>query len=127
MISIERLDHFVLTVKDIDLTCEFYGRVLGIQIITFGEGRKALAFGQQKINLHQYGKEIDPKAQNPTTGSADICFITRSPLDAFIKHLDSCGVNIIEGPAKRTGAMGAIESIYFRDPDLNLIEVSVYI
>jgi catechol 2,3-dioxygenase-like lactoylglutathione lyase family enzyme len=127
MISIERLDHLVLTVKDIDVTCDFYSRILGMQVVTFGAGRKALSFGQQKINLHQAGKEFEPKADRPTTGSADLCFITNTPLSDVIEHLRSCGVEIIDGPVKKTGAIGAIESVYFRDPDLNLIEVSVYL
>ena len=127
MINVERLDHLVLTVKDINTICDFYNRVLGMQVVTFGEGRKALSFGQQKINLHQAGKEFEPKAEKPTTGSADLCFITQAPLSEVMEHLASCGVETIEGPVKRTGALGAIESVYFRDPDLNLIEVSVYI
>ena len=126
MISIERLDHLVLTVKDINATCDFYSRVLGMQVVTFGEGRKALSFGQQKINLHQAGKEFEPKAEKPTPGSADLCFITQVPLSDVLEHLKSCSVEIIEGPVKRTGALGTIESVYFRDPDLNLIEVSLY-
>lgn len=124
---IERLDHLVLTVKDLNVTCDFYNQVLGMQIVTFGEGRKALAFGQQKINLHQAGQEFEPKAEKPTPGSADLCFITQLPLREVVRHLNSCGVEIIEGPVKRTGALGVIESVYFRDPDLNLIEVSVYL
>lgn len=127
MIRIERLDHLVLTVKDIDATCGFYSRVLGMQVVTFGEGRKALSFGRQKINLHQVGHEFEPKAARPTAGSADLCFITPVPLPEVVAHLTSCGVDIIEGPVKRTGASGPIESVYFRDPDLNLIEVSVYL
>jgi catechol 2,3-dioxygenase-like lactoylglutathione lyase family enzyme len=98
-----------------------------MQVVTFGEGRKALAFGQQKINLHQVGKEFEPKAERPTAGSADLCLISEVPLKNVMEHLRSCGVEIIEGPVKRTGALGAIESVYFRDPDLNLIEVSVYL
>jgi catechol 2,3-dioxygenase-like lactoylglutathione lyase family enzyme len=127
MINIERLDHLVLTVKDITCTCDFYSRVLGMQVVTFGKSRKALSFGQQKINLHQAGKEFEPKAEKPTTGSADLCFTTPVPLSDVVEYLNSCGVEIIEGPVKRTGALGAIESVYFRDPDLNLIEVSVYL
>jgi catechol 2,3-dioxygenase-like lactoylglutathione lyase family enzyme len=127
MISIERIDHLVLTVKDINSTCDFYSRVLGMQVVPFGEGRKALSFGQQKINLHQAGRELEPKAEKPTTGSADLCFIAQVPLSDVVVHLHSRGVEIIEGPVKRDGALGAIESVYFRDPDLNLIEVSVYL
>jgi catechol 2,3-dioxygenase-like lactoylglutathione lyase family enzyme len=127
MIRIERIDHLVLTVKDINSTCDFYSRVLGMKVVPFGDGRKALSFGQQKINLHQAGKELEPKAEKPTTGSADLCFIAQVPLSDILEHLHSCAVEIIEGPVKRDGALGSIESVYFRDPDLNLIEVSVYI
>jgi catechol 2,3-dioxygenase-like lactoylglutathione lyase family enzyme len=127
VITIERLDHLVLTVKDIDITCDFYNRVLGMQTVTFDEGRKALLFGQQKINLHQVGREFEPKAARPTAGSADLCFISQTPLNEVVAHLHSQGVQLIEGPVKRTGALGEMESVYFRDPDLNLIEVSVYL
>jgi catechol 2,3-dioxygenase-like lactoylglutathione lyase family enzyme len=123
---IDRLDHLVLTVRDIGATCEFYSRVLGMQVVTFGEGRKALQFGQQKINLHESGKEFDPKAARPTPGSGDLCLITEVPLPQAIEHIRSCGVEIVEGPVGRTGAVGPIESIYIRDPDGNLIEVSNY-
>lgn len=123
---IDRIDHLVLTVKNIDESCEFYSRVLGMNIVTFGEGRKALSFGQQKINLHQSGNEFEPKAYRPTPGSADLCLITKVPIDEVINHLESVGVHILEGPVMRTGATGPILSVYFRDPDENLIEVSVY-
>jgi len=125
--NVDRLDHLVLTVKDIDATCAFYSTVLGMKVVTFGSGRKALAFGSQKINLHEKGKEFEPKASQPTPGSADLCFITTTPLTQVIDHLRQHDVEIIEGPARRTGAVGVIESVYFRDPDLNLIEVSNYI
>ena len=124
---IDRLDHLVLTVRDIPKTCEFYTRVLGMEVVTFGAGRKALQFGRQKINLHERGKEFDPKAANPTPGSGDLCFITETPLSQVVGHIRSCGIEIIEGPVRRTGAMGPIESIYLRDPDGNLIEVSNYL
>ncbi len=124
--QILRLDHLVLTVADIDLTCRFYERVMGMEVVTFAGGRKALAFGQQKINLHPHGREFEPKAQAPTPGSADLCFITDTPLDEVIAHLQACGVPVLEGPVARTGAVGPITSVYFRDPDLNLIEVSNY-
>lgn len=97
-----------------------------MQVITFGEGRKALAFGSQKINLHQYGHEFEPKAHQPTPGSADLCFVTKVPLKQVIHHLQDCEVIILEGPVSRTGATGPIMSIYFRDLDNNLIEVSNY-
>jgi catechol 2,3-dioxygenase-like lactoylglutathione lyase family enzyme len=123
---IERLDHLVLTVKDISATCDFYSRVLGMKVVTFGQNRKALAFGLQKINLHEAGHEVEPKAHRPTPGSADLCFITPVPLQEVVDHLGRCGANIIEGPVKRTGAQGPIESVYLRDPDGNLIEISNY-
>jgi catechol 2,3-dioxygenase-like lactoylglutathione lyase family enzyme len=124
--KIDRLDHLVLTVKSIPATCEFYARVLGMDILTFGDNRKALAFGSQKINLHEFGKEVEPKAHRPTPGSSDLCFLTRLSIKDVMEHLNQCGVQILEGPVKRTGALGPIESVYFRDPDLNLIEVSNY-
>lgn len=125
--KIDSLDHFVLTVKDIAATCAFYSKALGMQVVTFGEGRKALAFGAQKINLHEQGKEFDPKAHRPTPGSGDICLITVVPMPQVIAHLQACKVEIIEGPVERTGATGTLLSVYFRDLDLNLIEVSNYI
>jgi catechol 2,3-dioxygenase-like lactoylglutathione lyase family enzyme len=124
--NINRLDHLVLTVNDIEATCSFYKRVLGMEVVVFGGGRKALSFGAQKINLHQKGKEYKPKALKPTPGSGDLCFITSVPISEVIAHLNSCGIEIIEGPARTTGATGPIISVYFRDPDLNLIEVSNY-
>ena len=122
--KIDSLDHLVLTVKDIEVTAAFYSTVLGMDIMTFGGGRKALSFGSQKINLHQHGKEFEPKSQQPTPGSADLCFITSLPLPDVLDHLASCNVAVIEGPVRRTGATGPIVSVYFRDPDMNLIEVS---
>jgi catechol 2,3-dioxygenase-like lactoylglutathione lyase family enzyme len=122
--QIDHLDHLVLTVQDIQTTCEFYSRVLGMEVVTFGEARKALQFGKQKINLHQKGKEIDPKAQYPTPGSADLCLLTSIPIEQVIAHLQSCNVAILLGPVKRTGATKSLTSIYFRDPDGNLLEVS---
>jgi catechol 2,3-dioxygenase-like lactoylglutathione lyase family enzyme len=124
--NVEAIDHLVLTVKDIDATCSFYARVLGMNVAIFDGSRKALSFGVQKINLHQYGKEFDPKAKAPTPGSADLCFVTSVPIGDVITHLTSCGVNLLEGPVHRTGARGPIVSVYFRDPDCNLIEVSNY-
>jgi catechol 2,3-dioxygenase-like lactoylglutathione lyase family enzyme len=123
---IERLDHVVLTVADIDRSIDFYERVLGMTPVSFGAGRRALVFGQQKINLHRAGAEFEPKAHRPTSGSADLCFITSTALSEVEKHVRSLHVQIEEGPVDRTGALGPIRSIYFRDPDLNLIEVSVY-
>ena len=124
--QILRFDHIVLTVADIELSCRFYERVMGMQVVTFAGGRKALAFGEQKINLHQRGKEFEPKAHAPTPGSADLCFITATPVTDVLVHLKACGVAVLEGPVARTGAVGPITSVYFRDPDHNLIEVANY-
>ena len=124
---IERIDHIVFTVANVASTCDFYERVLGMKVETFGEGRKALGFGMQKINLHQYGNEFEPKAHAPAQGCQDICLITGVPIAEVTQHLTKCGVEIEEGPVKRTGAIGPIISVYFRDPDRNLIEVSNYL
>jgi len=121
---IDRLDHFVLTVSDVDATCAFYSRVLGMAVVIFGEGRRALAFGQQKINVHAYGREFEPKAARPTPGAADFCLLTSVPLADVVTHLRAQGVTIVEGPVRRTGATRPILSVYFRDPDRNLVEVS---
>lgn len=125
-ISIDRLDHLVLTVGSIEQTCSFYSRILGMQARSFGDGRRALHFGNTKINLHLQGHEFEPKAARPTAGSADLCLIAATPLADVVAHLRDCGVEIIEGPVQRTGALGAMQSVYFRDPDGNLIEVSNY-
>ncbi len=124
--KIDRLDHLVLTVADVEKTCAFYAQVMGMDVVTFGNGRKALTFGQQKINLHQKGSEIDPKAISPTPGSGDLCFISVTPLTEIVAQLRRLNVPIEIGPAPRTGALGAITSVYFRDPDGNLLEVSTY-
>ncbi|MBA3871455.1 MAG: VOC family protein [Anaerolineae bacterium] len=124
--QIERLDHLVMTVANIEATCAFYALVMGMQVVTFGPGRKALAFGEQKINLHERGKEFEPKALVPTPGSADLCFIASTPMSEVIRHLAEEHIEIILGPVKRTGAIGQLESVYFRDPDGNLIEVSTF-
>jgi catechol 2,3-dioxygenase-like lactoylglutathione lyase family enzyme len=121
---IDQVDHFVLTVADVDASCAFYQRVLSMAVVSFGDGRKALRFGQQKINLHPHGREFEPKAQRPTPGAADFCLITRVPLAEVAAHLRAEGVTIIEGPVPRTGATGALVSVYFRDPDGNLVEVA---
>lgn len=125
--KIDRLDHLVLTVASIERSCEFYQRVMGFEVVTFLGGRKALQFGQQKINLHEVGKEFDPKALKPTAGSGDLCFIASTPLDVVIKELQAADVDIEIGPVDRTGAIGAIRSVYLRDPDQNLIEISNYV
>jgi catechol 2,3-dioxygenase-like lactoylglutathione lyase family enzyme len=124
--QIERIDHIVFTVRDIEATCEFYERVLGMEAVSFGEGRMALQFGHQKINLHQAGKEFEPKAALPTPGAIDLCFITHDPIERVIDHLRSCGVDIEAGPGERAGARGPMTSVYFRDLDGNLVEVSRY-
>ncbi|WP_336042353.1 VOC family protein [Acinetobacter dispersus] len=125
--KIRHLDHLVLTVADIELTCQFYHSALKFDVITFAKNRKALQFGNQKINLHQVGKEFEPKALRPTSGSADLCFIAETPLNEVIAHLQAQQIEIIEGPIERTGAMGKILSVYLRDPDQNLIEISNYL
>jgi catechol 2,3-dioxygenase-like lactoylglutathione lyase family enzyme len=125
--KIDRLDHVVFTVADIKLTCAFYTRVLGTEVVTFADNRTALIFGSQKINLHQAGQEFEPRALRPTPGSADVCFITETPLEHVMQHLRDCGVDIVEGPVDKTGAIGALKSVYIRDPDQNLIEISNYV
>jgi catechol 2,3-dioxygenase-like lactoylglutathione lyase family enzyme len=125
--QINRIDHLVLTVADIDCTVEFYTRILGMEKIEFGAGRVALTCGEQKINLHQLGKEFEPKAEQVKAGSADLCFIIDTPIAQAIEHLQQHGVNLIEGPVNRTGASGKIISAYLRDPDGNLLEVSNYL
>ena len=125
--NIDRIDHVVLTVQSIDATCAFYARVLGMRPMTFGGSRRALAFGRQKFNLHEAGREFEPKAARPAPGSIDLCLITATPLADVIAHLQRCNVDIIEGPVAKTGATGPIRSVYFRDPDGNLIEVSNYL
>jgi len=122
--QIDALDHLVLTVADIDATVAFYERVLGMEAQTFDDGRRALRFGEQKINLHPAGHEFEPYARHPVPGSADLCFITSVPIAEVIAYLNTCGVEIIEGPVRRTGAISQLESVYLRDPDGNLIEVS---
>jgi catechol 2,3-dioxygenase-like lactoylglutathione lyase family enzyme len=126
MMQIDRLDHFVLTVRDIDATLAFYQTVLGMEPVTFGAGRKALAFGRSKINLHPADAPIVPHAECPLPGSADLCFITAEPMESVIGHLRACGVTVEDGPVPRTGALGPITSVYLRDPDGNLIEISNY-
>ena len=125
-LNIDRIDHVVMTVRDIDATCDFYSRVLGMRGVTFAGGRTALAFGRQKINLHLAGREFEPKAAHPSPGSLDLCLIATGTLDEVIAQLEACAVSIIEGPVAKTGATGPIRSVYFRDPDANLIEVSIY-
>ncbi|MFD7284432.1 VOC family protein [Streptomyces sp. NPDC059863] len=125
-LRVERLDHLVLTVADIEATVDFYTRVLRMEPVTFGGGRRGLAFGQSKINLHRAGHEFEPKAERPTPGSADLCFVVADPLERVIAELAARGVPVEEGPVERTGALGAFVSVYVRDPDGNLIELSNY-
>jgi len=128
MPKLEKLDHLVLTVADIAATAAFYDRVLGMRVEVFrpadGSTRTALCFGSQKINLHQAGAEFEPKARRATCGSADLCFLSTAPLTDWAEHFATQGIAIVEGPVARTGATGPITSLYIRDPDGNLIEVS---
>ncbi len=121
---IDHLDHLVLTTRDPERCVDFYTRVLGMRLEPFGEGRTAFRFGDQKINLHVAGKEFEPKADRPTPGSLDLCFIASVPLSEVVQRLNDSGVPIIEGPVRRTGAAFPITSVYVRDPDMNLIEIA---
>lgn len=126
MSIIDSIDHLVLTVADVEKSCAFYSKVLGMKVITFGGCRKALEFGTQKINLHQYGQEFEPHAKSPVPGSSDLCFVASVPVRDVLQHLKQLNVKVLEGPVSRTGAKGPITSIYFRDPDGNLLEISNY-
>ena len=125
-IAIDRIDHLVLTVFDIDRTIDFYSRVLGMKPVTYAGRRRGLAFGRQKLNLHQAGREFEPKALKPAPGAIDLCFISTTPLEQVMAELRAHGIVIIQGPVPKTGALGPMQSVYFRDPDGNLIEVSNY-
>ena len=122
--NITGIDHVVMTVSDIAETIRFYESVLGMVAETYRDGRVSLKFGRQKINLHQQGREFDPKATRPVPGSADLCFLTDTAVEDAVRHVKSKGVRIIEGPVPRAGAAGPMMSFYFRDPDGNLIEVA---
>ena len=122
--KVERIDHVVLTVADVDRTIVFYERALGMRAVAFGEGRRALAFGDQKLNLHQSGHEFTPHASAPMPGGVDICFTTTTPLDDVMRHLREAGIAIELGPVDKTGARAALRSIYVRDPDGNLVEIA---
>lgn len=124
--QVDHLDHLVLTVADIDKTIAFYVAVLGMEAVTFA-GRKALRFGTQKINLHQVGHEFQPKAAHPTAGSGDLCFITKVPIAKVVQHLNEAHCPIDTGRVERSGATGRIQSVYVRDPDGNLVEISNYV
>ena len=121
---IDHLDHLVLTTVDVEACKDFYVRVMGMRLETFGSGRLAFRFGNQKINVHERGHEFEPKAHLPVPGALDLCFIASQTLDAVIAHLQAQAWPIVEGPVQRTGATGPIRSVYVRDPDLNLIEIS---
>ena len=123
---IEKIDHLVLTCYSIERCVDFYARILGMEAITFKNNRRALVFGHEKINLHEYGKEFEPKAHLPVPGSLDLCFIVSKSIPEVLSHLAENHVDVLEGPVERTGALGSIVSVYIRDPDLNLIELSVY-
>ncbi len=124
LINISKLDHLVLTVTDIEATCDFYSHTLGMRVISFGEGRKALKFGKQKFNLHQSGNEFEPRADKPTVGAIDLCLISDTPIDEIISQLKRQQIRIEAGPIERTGATGTLLSVYIRDPDKNLIEIA---
>ncbi|MGY1949310.1 MULTISPECIES: VOC family protein [Pseudomonas] len=121
---IDHLDHLVLTTIDVAACKDFYIRVMGMHLASFGNGRLAFRFGNQKINVHERGQEFEPKAHLPVPGALDLCFITSTSLEEVIAHLQAQAWPIIEGPVPRTGATGPIRSVYVRDPDLNLIEIS---
>ncbi len=123
---IDRLDHLVLTVADVETTVDFYTRVLGLRAETFDGGRRALVFGQQKINLHQAGREFSPRAAHATAGSGDFCLITETPLAEVQAELAAAGVEVEVGPVTKQGALGPMQSVYVRDPDQNLVEIAVY-
>ena len=124
---IERIDHVVITTTQPSACIAFYTGVMGMKLEHFGEGRRAFSFGRQKINLHVKGSEYEPKAHLPVSGSVDICFIADRPLDQVIERLAAANVKIIQGPVPKTGAIGNLRSVYVRDPDLNLIEISEYV
>lgn len=122
--ELDAIDHVVLTVRDIPASVAFYTRVLGMREVVFGEGRHALAFGCCKLNLHQAGREFEPKAAHPAPGAVDLCLLARTSIADIARHLAAHGVAIEQGPIERTGALGPLLSVYVRDPDGNLIELS---
>jgi len=125
-LQIDRLDHIVITAFDVDRTIDFYSKVMGMEPITFAGEVTSMHFGRQKINLHQAGREFEPKALKPAPGTIDLCFIATTPLAEVIENVKACGVAIVEGPVPKTGALGPMQSVYLRDPDGNLIEISNY-
>ena len=124
VVDIESLDHLVLTVHDIEVTCRFYRDVLGMRVETFGEGRTRLRFGSQALNLHEHGNEVSPHAGHVAPGSGDLCFIARTPIEGVVRSLEEHGIAIEQGPVERFGAEGRLLSVYVRDPDANLVEVA---
>jgi catechol 2,3-dioxygenase-like lactoylglutathione lyase family enzyme len=123
---IDRIDHLVLTVADIEATVDFYTRVLGMRAETFDGGRRALVFGRHKVNLHQVGQEFTPRAAHAAAGSGDFCLITDTPLEQVQAELAAAGVEVEHGPVPKVGALGPMRSVYVRDPDANLVEIAVY-
>lgn len=123
-VQISHIDHAVLTVADVEITLAWYQRVLGMKAESYGQGRKCLVFGKQKLNLHPLQNDFEPKASAPTPGSADLCFIASTPLAKVLEHFKTQRVKVEKGPVKRVGVGGLITSVYIRDPDGNLIEVS---
>lgn len=123
---IDHIDHIVLTTRDLQGCIRFYTEILGMKLEKFAEHRLALKFGSQKINLHEWGKEFEPRAHVAAPGTLDLCFIASVPLAEVVRKLKAKNVAILEGPVKKTGAMGPMQSVYVRDPDLNLVEISVY-
>ena len=123
---VDRLDHLVLTVADLDVSIDFYTRILGMRAVTFGDGRRALRFGRSKINLHLAGQEFEPKAARPTPGSADLCLVSPDAPDQVVAELREAGVAVVEGPVPKAGALGDMISVYIRDPDDNLVEIAHY-
>ncbi|HEX8234756.1 MAG TPA: VOC family protein [Abditibacteriaceae bacterium] len=124
--KVQRLDHLVLTVRSIEATCDFYTQVLGMEVVTFAGGRTALHCGEQKINLHAAGHELEPGAQHPVPGSADLCFVTEWRPIEIARHLQESGAEVEQGPVPRCGACGPMTSFYMRDPDANLVEAATY-
>jgi catechol 2,3-dioxygenase-like lactoylglutathione lyase family enzyme len=125
-VKVRRLDHLVLTVVSMEATVDFYTRALGMRVRAFDAGRLALRFGDQQINLHEAGHEFEPKARVARPGTGDLCFVVEGELDAWLTHLEELGVPVVDGPVRRTGALGPMTSVYVRDPDGNLVEISSY-
>jgi len=123
-IKIKSMDHLVITASNLRTTVDFYSRVLGMEHVEFGDGLHAMHFGDQKFNIHDASTDVTPKAENIVPGSEDFCLLTETPISEVVDHLQACGVAVEEGPITRSGAAGTLDSVYFRDPDGNLVEVS---